>query len=80
MGYDEDLVEGNEDAPSSQTVKSWLASQQIVPMSREEAYAPATSMVGDCRVTQVVDIRRKACARDSKAGVCRTAVIRVSVE
>jgi len=26
-------------------------------MSREEAYA-LTSMVGDCRVTQVVDIRK----------------------
>ena len=35
----------------------WLATQQIVPMSREEAYA-LTSMVGDCRVTQVVDIRK----------------------
>jgi acetamidase/formamidase len=39
-----------------QTV-NWLARQQIVPMSREEAYA-LTSMVGDCRVTQVVDIRQ----------------------
>jgi len=28
-----------------------------VPMSREEAYA-LTSIVGDCRVTQVVDIRK----------------------
>ena len=35
----------------------WLSSQQIVPMSREEAYA-LTSMVGDCRVTQVVDVRK----------------------
>jgi acetamidase/formamidase len=35
----------------------WLARQQIVPMSREEAYA-LTSIVGDCRVTQVVDIRK----------------------
>ena len=41
---------------SPQTV-NWLASQQIVPMSREEAYA-LTSIVGDCRVTQVVDIRQ----------------------
>jgi acetamidase/formamidase len=39
-----------------QAVK-WLANQQIVPMSREEAYA-LTSMVGDCRVSQVVDIRK----------------------
>jgi len=35
----------------------WLATQQMVPMSREEAYA-LTSIVGDCRVTQVVDIRK----------------------
>jgi acetamidase/formamidase len=39
-----------------QTVQ-WLATQRIVPMSREEAYA-LTSIVGDCRVTQVVDIRK----------------------
>ena len=36
----------------------WLATQQIVPMSREEAYS-LTSIVGDCRVTQVVDIRKR---------------------
>jgi acetamidase/formamidase len=35
----------------------WLAKQTIVPMSREEAYA-LTSIVGDCRVSQVVDIRK----------------------
>jgi acetamidase/formamidase len=35
----------------------WLSAQSIVPMSREEAYALA-SIVGDCRVTQVVDIRK----------------------
>ena len=29
----------------------------MVPMSRDEAYA-LTSMVGDCRVTEVVDIRK----------------------
>jgi acetamidase/formamidase len=29
----------------------------MVPMTREEAYA-LTSMVGDCRVTEVVDIRK----------------------
>jgi acetamidase/formamidase len=39
-----------------QTV-DWLARQTIVPMSREEAYA-LTSIVGDCRVSQVVDIRK----------------------
>ena len=35
----------------------WLTTQQIVPMSHEEAYA-LTSIVGDCRVSQVVDIRK----------------------
>jgi len=39
-----------------QTV-NWLAEQKIVPMTREEAYS-LTSMVGDCRVSQVVDIRK----------------------
>ncbi len=55
MGYDEDLNQAMKIAVR-QTVH-WLATQQIVPMSREEAYA-LTSMVGDCRVTQVVDIRK----------------------
>jgi acetamidase/formamidase len=55
MGYDEDLNQAMKIAVQ-QTV-AWLASQKIVPMSREEAYA-LTSIVGDCRVTQVVDIRK----------------------
>jgi acetamidase/formamidase len=55
MGYDEDLNQAMKIAVQ-QTV-AWLAKQRIVPMSREEAYA-LTSMVGDCRVTQVVDIRK----------------------
>jgi acetamidase/formamidase len=55
MGYDEDLNQAMKIAVE-QTVQ-WLAAQRIVPMSREEAYA-LTSMVGDCRVTQVVDIRK----------------------
>lgn len=55
MGYDEDLNQAMKIAVE-QTV-NWLATQQIVPMSREEAYA-LTSIVGDCRVTQVVDIRK----------------------
>ena len=55
MGYDEDLNQAMRIAVE-QTV-NWLASQQLVPMSREEAYA-LTSIVGDCRVTQVVDIRK----------------------
>jgi acetamidase/formamidase len=55
MGYDEDLNQAMKIAVE-QTVQ-WLATQRIVPMSREEAYA-LVSMVGDCRVTQVVDIRK----------------------
>lgn len=55
MGFDEDLNQAMKIAVE-QTVH-WLATQQVVPMSREEAYA-FTSLVGDCRVTQVVDIRK----------------------
>jgi len=55
MGYDEDLNEAMKIAVQ-QTV-AWLSTQKIVPMSREEAYS-LTSIVGDCRVTQVVDIRK----------------------
>jgi len=55
MGYDEDLGQAMKIAVE-QTV-AWLSTQRIVPMSREEAYA-LTSIVGDCRVTQVVDIRK----------------------
>ena len=55
MGYDEDLNQAMRIAVE-QTVH-WLSAQSIVPMSREEAYA-LTSIVGDCRVTQVVDIRK----------------------
>jgi acetamidase/formamidase len=55
MGYDEDLNQAMKIAVQ-QTIH-WLSAQSIVPMSREEAYA-LTSIVGDCRVTQVVDIRK----------------------
>ncbi len=55
MGYDEDLNQAMKIAVEQAV--HWLATQRIVPMSREEAYA-LTSMVGDCRVTQVVDIRK----------------------
>jgi acetamidase/formamidase len=55
MGYDEDLNQAMKIAVE-QTVQ-WLTTQRIVPMSHEEAYALA-SIVGDCRVTQVVDIRK----------------------
>lgn len=55
MGYDEDLNQAMKIAVH-QTV-NWLAAQRMVPMTREEAYA-LTSIVGDCRVTQVVDVRK----------------------
>ena len=35
----------------------FLAGQKMVPLSRYEAYS-LTSMVGDCRVSQVVDVRK----------------------
>jgi acetamidase/formamidase len=55
MGFDEDLNQAMKIAVE-QTV-NWLATQTLVPMSRQEAYA-LTSIVGDCRVSQVVDIRK----------------------
>ena len=55
MGFDEDLNEAMKIAVR-ETV-DFLAEQKVVPMSREEAYA-LTSIVGDCRVSQVVDIRK----------------------
>jgi acetamidase/formamidase len=55
MAFDEDLNEAMKIAVRN-TV-DFLASQKLVPMSRDEAYA-LTSMVADCRVTQVVDIRK----------------------
>jgi acetamidase/formamidase len=55
MGFDEDLDEAMKIAVR-ETV-AFLSTQKMVPMSRDEAYA-LTSMVGDCRVTQVVDIRK----------------------
>src|SRR5882724_6854538 len=55
MGFDEDLNEAMKIA--TREAVNFLATQKTVPMSRDEAYA-LTSMVGDCRVTQVVDIRK----------------------
>lgn len=55
MGFDEDLNQAMKIAVE-QTV-DWLSTQNIVPMSHEEAYS-LTSIVGDCRVSQVVDIRK----------------------
>ena len=54
MGFDEDLNEARKIAVR-ETV-NFLAEQKTVPMSREEAHS-LTSIVGDCRVSQVVDIR-----------------------
>jgi acetamidase/formamidase len=53
--FDEDLNEAMKIAVR-ETVK-FLAEQKMVPMTRDEAYA-LTSMVGDCRVSQVVDVRK----------------------
>jgi acetamidase/formamidase len=35
----------------------FLPAQKLVPLTRYEAYS-LTSMVGDCRVSQVVDVRK----------------------
>jgi len=35
----------------------FLAAQKMVPLTRYEAYS-LVSMVGDCRVSQVVDVRK----------------------
>ena len=55
MGFDEDLNKAMVNAVR-ETV-DFLSKQKIVPMDRYEAYALA-SMAADCRVTQVVDVRK----------------------
>ncbi|HYR56754.1 MAG TPA: acetamidase/formamidase family protein [Myxococcaceae bacterium] len=55
MGFDEDLNEAMKIA--TREAVDFLAAQKMVPMSRDEAYA-LTSMAADCRVTEVVDIRK----------------------
>jgi acetamidase/formamidase len=55
MGFDEDLNEAMKIAVREAV--RFLSEQKMVPMTRDEAYALA-SMVADCRVTQVVDIRK----------------------
>ncbi len=55
MGFDEDLNKALVIAVR-ETV-NFLAEQKMVPMDRYEAYSLA-SMTADCRVTQVVDIRK----------------------
>ena len=55
VGFDEDLTEAMKIA--TRNAVDFLAEQKMVPMSRDEAYS-LTSMVGDCRVTEMVDIRK----------------------
>jgi len=55
MGFDEDLTEAMKIAVR-ETI-NFLSTQKMVPLSRDEAYSLA-SMVADCRVTQMVDIRK----------------------
>jgi len=55
MGFDEDLNKALVNAVR-ETV-DFLSMQKMAPMNRYEAYSLA-SMVADCRVTQVVDIRK----------------------
>src|SRR6266446_5117294 len=54
-GFDEDLNKAMVNA--TREAVNFLAEQKMVPMSRSEAYLLA-SVVGDCRVSQVVDIRK----------------------
>jgi acetamidase/formamidase len=56
MGFDENLEEAMKIATRN-AVKYLSEQQKMVPLSRDEAYA-LVSMVGDCRVTQMVDIRK----------------------
>ena len=55
MGFDEDLTEAMKIAVRN-TI-DWLSTQKMVPMNRYDAYS-LTSVIGDCRVTQMVDIRK----------------------
>jgi acetamidase/formamidase len=55
MGFDEDLNKAMVNA-TRETV-DFLSTQKMVPMDRYEAYSLA-SIVADCRVTQVVDVRK----------------------
>jgi acetamidase/formamidase len=55
MAFDEDLNKAMVNA--TREAVNFLTEQKMVPLSRYEAYS-LVSMVGDCRVTQVVDIRK----------------------
>jgi len=54
-GFDEDLNKAMVNA--TREAVNFLANQKMVPLTRYEAYS-LVSMVGDCRVSQVVDIRK----------------------
>jgi acetamidase/formamidase len=55
VGLNEDLDVAMVNA--TREAVNWLANQKMVPMTRYEAYA-LVSMAGDCRVSQVVDVRK----------------------
>jgi acetamidase/formamidase len=55
VGFDEDLDKAMVNAVREAV--DFLAAQKRVPLTRYEAYA-LVSMVGDCRVSQVVDVRK----------------------
>ena len=54
-GFNEDLNVAMTNA--TREAVNWLASQKMVPMDRYEAYS-LVSMAVDCRVSQVVDVRK----------------------
>jgi acetamidase/formamidase len=55
MGFDEDLNKAMVNA-TRETV-DFLSKQKMVPLNQYEAYSLA-SMMADCRVTQIVDVRK----------------------
>jgi acetamidase/formamidase len=55
MGFDEDLNKAMVNA--TREAVNFLTTQKMAPLTPYEAYS-LVSMVGDCRVTQVVDVRK----------------------
>ena len=55
VGLNEDLNVAMVNA--TREAVDWLANQKMVPMSRYEAYS-LVSMAADCRVSQIVDVRK----------------------
>jgi acetamidase/formamidase len=55
MGFDEDLNKAM--VIAVREAVNMLAEQKMVPLNKYEAYS-LVSMVGDCRVSQVVDVRK----------------------